>query len=215
MSVDCPSCDKTLKNERGMRLHHTKSHNERLPNTNCDNCGKGFYRKPSHKRDSMFCSEECMGEYRSNEYTGDGNPNYSDAMTQSQCENCGETIKHRQSVERTYCSYECMGKARTGGPHSRVDPDNVRYYGPNWQKQRRKRVVKDCGRCVVCGMTDSKHHEKVGTGLHVHHINSVSDEIEDVENPDWTKVNRIDNLVTLCWKDHQKWESIPLTPQYE
>ena len=41
----------------------------------CDNCGKEFYKKPSHITNFNYCCTECMGEHRKTLYRGQKNPN--------------------------------------------------------------------------------------------------------------------------------------------
>lgn len=189
----------------------------RTANTECDICGTEFYKRPKDKEktDSDFCSQECMAENRSNRYAGSKNPNYSGGMETTECENCGESFQHKKSVTRRYCDRKCMGEGYTGGPHSRVEEDNVRYYGPNWQAKRRQRVIEDCGRCVICGMSDSAHHKNIGTGLHVHHVKPIANYQNENGTVDWVEANKIENLITMCWKCHQKWEGVPVVPQNE
>lgn len=42
-SNECPSCSKSLSSSRGVRQHHSKVHNEPLPNRVCEICGDEFY----------------------------------------------------------------------------------------------------------------------------------------------------------------------------
>lgn len=42
----------------------------------CEVCEKEFKRQPSNISDHNFCSHECYGEYRSEEYTGKNNPSW-------------------------------------------------------------------------------------------------------------------------------------------
>jgi len=41
-STVCPTCDRDFSTERGMRVHHTTVHDERLPNRRCTDCGTAF-----------------------------------------------------------------------------------------------------------------------------------------------------------------------------
>jgi len=54
----CPTCDKELSSERGMRQHHTKVHENPLPNLVCKRCNESFYHP---KSDRTFCSS-CRGK---------------------------------------------------------------------------------------------------------------------------------------------------------
>jgi len=46
-STRCPTCDKKIKTEQGVRMHHTRTHDTRLDNRICDDCGKTFYDEKS------------------------------------------------------------------------------------------------------------------------------------------------------------------------
>lgn len=41
----------------------------------CDNCGKEFYKRPSHITNFNYCCMECLGEHRKTLYKGQKNPN--------------------------------------------------------------------------------------------------------------------------------------------
>lgn len=42
----------------------------------CDSCGSEIVRAPSMVGENNFCSTECMGEYRSNNWIGENHPNW-------------------------------------------------------------------------------------------------------------------------------------------
>jgi predicted HNH restriction endonuclease len=89
-----------------------------------------------------------------------------------------------------------------------------RYYGPNWQEQKEKRLEKDGDECVVCGMDAEEHIDKFNNAIHVHHIQPLrSFKAENgVYDIDYEEANKLENLITLCHKCHKKWEGVPLRP---
>jgi DEAD/DEAH box helicase domain-containing protein len=81
-----------------------------------------------------------------------------------------------------------------------VQPNN---YGPNWQKQRQKTLVRDSNRCRTCGA-----EARPGTGLHVHHIRPFREYgYVPGENDAYQLANDVDNLVTLCPSCHRQAEA--------
>jgi len=86
------------------------------------------------------------------------------------------------------------------------------YYGPNWPKQRRKRLDRDGWECVVCSVSNEEHKNRIGTSLHVHHIQPMR-EFKEENTVDYESANDVENLITLCQSCHNKWEGIPLRPQ--
>jgi len=90
-----------------------------------------------------------------------------------------------------------------------------RYYGSNWQEQKKKARTRDNFTCVKCGKTTKEHKRS----LDVHHVKSFSsftslDEDGD-QIIDWQKANTLDNLITICRQCHNKVNEIrePFTSQ--
>ena len=99
--MDCPTCGKSLTTERGMRQHHTKVHDEPLPNRTCKGCGTEFY-DPKSRRE--YC-ENCYSE------RGRENGNWKDAKERTECERCGSEFEYYPSnKDGVYCS-ECVERA--------------------------------------------------------------------------------------------------------
>ena len=71
MSHTCPTCGREFENRCGLGVHHSQSHDERLPNRECDLCDEPFY----CEYEKRYCSESCRNEAVS--YEGAANPNYS------------------------------------------------------------------------------------------------------------------------------------------
>lgn len=108
----------------------------------------------------------------------------------------------REIDVRTYYGEEA---ANWSGGHEK-------YYGPNWIKQREKRIEYDGAQCVVCGMDSEEHKEAVGHDLEVHHIQKLKS-FKTGDGTDYESANRLENLITMCRSCHAKWEGVPLKPQ--
>jgi hypothetical protein len=110
--MDCPTCGKSLSTERGMRQHHTKVHDDPLPNRECADCGDDFY-DPKARR--TYC-EDCYSE------SGEKNGNYSGAKETTECRLCGLEFEYYPSdKEGDYCS-ACVSEATTLLPNE-ATPD--------------------------------------------------------------------------------------------
>lgn len=84
-----------------MRQHHTKVHDEPLPNRSCSGCGTNFYDVKA-RRD--YC-DDC------NPNAGEYNGNWKDATEQASCERCGETFEYYPSDKKgVYCP-DCVSEA--------------------------------------------------------------------------------------------------------
>lgn len=77
-----------------------------------------------------------------------------------------------------------------------LDGEPVGDYGPNWEDQRERALIRDNYRCQECGTTAEEHYERHGMELHVHHIRPAR-EFTDAE-----RRNALENLVTLCTVCH-------------
>jgi hypothetical protein len=66
---DCSDSSKDFQSDATMRQHHTKVHDEKLPNCECDECEKEFFKKNGRRK---YC-DDC--KYDSH-YKGENNPNY-------------------------------------------------------------------------------------------------------------------------------------------
>lgn len=142
-----------------------------------------------------------------------------------------------QYTEKGLSAEEIAGKASTGKttifrwlrkhgievhPRDASGEDHYRwkggwdhYYGPDWNQQRQKRRERDDNKCVVCGLSNGEHKERTGKSLHVHHIQRKESFRDEEGEIDFERANRMENLITLCETCHNRWEGIPLRPQYE
>lgn len=98
---ECPTCDAVLTTKRGMRQHHTKVHEESLPNRTCKGCETEFY---DPRADRSFC-DDC------NPNAGEHNGNWKDAKEEASCRVCGEEFEYYPTdKDGVYCS-ECVERA--------------------------------------------------------------------------------------------------------
>lgn len=51
--IACPTCGDSFDNKHGMRIHHTKVHDEPLDNNVCNKCGESFY---DDRSDRTLCN---------------------------------------------------------------------------------------------------------------------------------------------------------------
>jgi 5-methylcytosine-specific restriction endonuclease McrA len=131
--MDCPTCGKTLSTERGMRQHHTKVHDDPLPNRTCADCGTEFY-DPKSRR--TYC-EDCYSQ------AGAKNGNYSSAKETTECEQCGDSFDYYPSnKDGVYCS-ECVEEADGLLPGERSSVAHVEV------------------ECEYCGETLERHPSRV------------------------------------------------------
>ncbi len=52
--MDCPTCNNELATEQGVRIHHTRVHDEPLPNRECKGCDSRFYDSQSRRK---YCDD--------------------------------------------------------------------------------------------------------------------------------------------------------------
>ncbi|EMA14567.1 MULTISPECIES: HNH endonuclease [Haloarcula] len=130
---DCPSCNRTFDSKRGLGVHHSSTHGERLPNRECDRCSDTFH----SEYEKRYCSGECRDAAVS--FSGADNPNYSDAKEETSCDNCGTTFEYYPSEkEGCYCP-DCVEDAEWRHTRQISGADN-----PNWSGGKLKL---DCSIC--------------------------------------------------------------------
>jgi len=99
--MDCPTCGKSLSSERGMRQHHTKVHDDPLPNRTCKGCGDDFY---DPKARLIYC-EECDPN------EGANNGNWKGGKERTACERCGSEFEYYPSNKKGVFCPECVRKS--------------------------------------------------------------------------------------------------------
>lgn len=112
--TECPTCGRTdFESERGVKLHHAQAHDESLARTEktCPVCGDSFTVDRSNADRRRCCSVECMGEWRSEQYSGEDHPRWEEYHTLT-CVVCGDgfTVPPSHTDDRATCSKECMAK---------------------------------------------------------------------------------------------------------
>lgn len=185
----CPTCGKDFETDRGMKIHHSRSHGESIASdeADCQVCGTTFdYYSSMQKGD--FCSYECSYTAREGENNPMKRPEVQEKNSRSQPEQeCpweGEPLPWADA---------CRGPrpSMTGENHPNWQGGSVYYYGPSWTEELRESVrERDDYTCQRCGF----HHDVLDETLNVHHrIPFREFGIERHE-----EANQPENLVSLC-----------------
>ena len=88
----CPTCGRVFDSRRGLGVHHSVVHDEKLPNRECAACGEKFHAE----YEKQYCSEECHDEAVS--YQGEANPHYQGGKETTGCEICGAEFEYYPSA---------------------------------------------------------------------------------------------------------------------
>lgn len=229
--VACPTCGETFGSEHGMKIHHTRSHGESIATVtfDCDYCGDPSekYKSKYKKADVHFCSDECHGNYRSE-----------DGRVTTTCDFCGSQIDLKKSVQQRhsthFCDLNCESKYKSrqisfecdncGSEGTKVKSRYDRFnrhfcspsclgelrqtttsniFGSNWSDAEDYVRQRDNGVCQQCGV------ERGERALDIHHITPRryylrwSDEYDCVSVED-SNVPR--NLISLCPSCHGEVE---------
>lgn len=92
--AECPTCEKLLATEAGMRQHHTKVHGKPLPNRQCTDCGSSFYDEKARRE---FC-DDC------NPNAGEQNGNWKGGKESETCRRCDDEFEYYPSEKKgVYC----------------------------------------------------------------------------------------------------------------
>jgi len=141
--VACPTCGDEFTSLRGMKIHHTKSHGESIAGrqTQCDECGKTFRAQGSHidEFEHNFCSEKCMGVWKSKNHVGENSPTWDGGDIELKCEFCGGAYKRvpARADSSRFCSRECRGEWRS---ENRSGDNN-----PSWNGGKVSIECEQCG----------------------------------------------------------------------
>ena len=114
---------------------------------------------------------------------------------------------HKHNIEMRTLSEAMYNRDVSGENHPRWRENSSYYYGTEWEEKREKAIQRDDEKCQLCGIHRDEHQDKHGSDLHVHHIKPAN-EFDMV-----SEAHSLDNLVTLCRSDHNRWEGIPLRPE--
>jgi len=223
--VECPTCGRDdFANENGMKTHHVQAHGESIAGREvvCSWCDSQItietYRAKNFEHN--FCGDECMGQWRSENKSGENAARYKGKVT-VECVECGDTKEvypsRAKKHDKHYCSGECQGKHLSDN-YSGEDSWHWKggrypYYGDNWSEQRLKTITRDQARCQDCGMTERENYDRFGRVMTVHHLNPRRNFVDEDGSFDQEAANEIENLITLCDKCHHRWEKFaPLRP---
>lgn len=143
---NCPTCSRSFDTRRGLGVHHSTVHEERLPNRTCDRCGDEFF----CNYDRRYCSDECHDEAVS--FEGESNPNFSGGKELSECAICDQEFEYYPSEkEGIYCP-ECVEDAAWRDPPVVTGSDSPRWSGG-----------KQTLTCDICGTPVQRHpHQLTG-----------------------------------------------------
>lgn len=144
----CPKCDDVFDTQRGLDVHHTRTHGERLANRACSHCGEEFYCSYQKK----YCSERCriLGV----SYAGENNPNYQGKKAKSCCELCGARFEYYPSEKvgryvGRYCS-DCIETEQWRSIPKLEGPNHHRWNGGKQQFS-----------CTICDESVTRYPSEV------------------------------------------------------
>ncbi len=106
--VPCPTCERKFTSQKGVRLHHAKSHGEILrDHRDCERCGERF-EVPTGNLRQTYCSPACVAA--DNLPSGEEHPRYATVIVP--CEHCAANIERQpnelERSENQFCSRECV-----------------------------------------------------------------------------------------------------------
>lgn len=171
--MECPTCEKILSTERGMRQHHTKVHGKPLPNRTCTGCKTEFYDPKARRK---FC-ENC------NPNAGEHNGNWRDEKEAAECKRCGVEFEYYPSnKEGVYCS-TCVEESDEflGVPYYEVH-----------DIERTKKVCEFCGRIIDVLQSRADRYPVRFCSLNCHALSLSEPETvaENVYRGKWYKIRQ-------------------------
>lgn len=178
----------------------------------CVVCGKVVQRYQDYidkNNGNVTCGKKCFAIYKRHITRGKLRVRRANAI----CLNCGKgldrTVTHVARYPKSFCDLKCMGKWRAkSGVTSGSNNGHWRggwqsYYGPNWDRQRRRARQRDNHTCRHCGYKRKKGEK----ALDVHHIRAFREfGYTPSENENYRQANKLTNLITLCSSCHKKAE---------
>lgn len=141
----CPTCNDSFETRRGLGVHHSSVHNERLPNRACECCGSEFYADYQKK----YCSDDCRSESVS--FEGSSNPNYRGGKTETECELCDTAFEYYPSDKQGLYCEDCVEKADWRDLPA-IDGEN----NPHWNGGTR------AVDCEICGDSVERYPSEIG-----------------------------------------------------
>lgn len=165
----------------------------------CIYCGKEFVKRKKDTRQQDFCSKECKS---------------ASVRVDCTCKQCGKEFtltigKINNGQKGVFCSNKCQGEWMsnnlTGENSTRWRGGTVRYYGPDWERQRDIARKRDNYTCQDCGITEKEFGKK----LEVHHKKPFkSFGYIPIKNDNHKQANDLSNLITLCIPCHKRAEKL-------
>jgi hypothetical protein len=157
------------------------------------------------ERDDRTPNEKLLASIRAVAETVDGVPSQTDYHEHGEH---GVSVLQRRFGSWSQAVKEAGYEPRTVGPACGEENPAWAggygdYYGPNWNTQRERALERDGHECAACGCSEQEHREEWGAGLEVHHIRPAR--LFD----DFERMNRLENLVTLCMPCHHRYERLP------
>ena len=198
----------------------------------CAWCGDLVSLIPSHidRSERHFCKAEngdrisdCYRMWLSENRSGEDNSLWDGGAVSVECAWCGESKRvNRYNADRSEyhfcpaddgtghseCRREWLSKNWRGEDSPVWNGGSAIYYGPNWDRQRLRTIIRDAGRCVGCSKPATEQFETHGYGFHVHHIRPLKTFlfINADYDRDWESANALSNLVTCCTSCHNDFE---------
>jgi len=181
--VECPKCDYSSDDKRGVATHWRHNHSGMLPwmKTECDQCGKIFKKQESQQKSSKndFCSRECNNKWLSENATGPRSNLWNGGNETVSCSWCGKSFERKPSHvgNRNFCSQDCHGKWQSEnntGDNNPAWTGGANYYlairklidNKTWEESREICRERHDYECALCGIHQSELERK----LDVHHI---------------------------------------------
>jgi 5-methylcytosine-specific restriction endonuclease McrA len=141
---DCPTCGETFDSRRGLGVHHSRLHDEQLPNRECGRCGSQFYSDYEKK----YCSSECRDQAVS--FVGSENPNYDGGKETTDCVVCNSEFEFYPSEKPgLYCPM-CVENESWRDPPTLEGEQHPQWNGGKLELD-----------CAVCGSTIERYPSHV------------------------------------------------------
>lgn len=168
----CPSCDAQFETARGLGVHHTQVHGERLPNRTCAFCDADFHSGYEKK----YCSSECLDAAKP--FEGASNPNYQDKQETTKCKICESEFSYYPSEKvGIYCP-ECVTTEDW-----QSTPDVTGENNPQWNGGKEEVT------CVICGEVDLRYPSNIAENASVCSESCrqewLSEHFEGANHPNW------------------------------
>lgn len=168
--------------------------------TPCPTCGKDVTYYASFPR--KYCSKKCAGQSIVHNIPGFAPV----PRTTYHCEQCGKEFEGYEGNgnRNRFCSLKCFGawqrdtKWQAAENHPNWRGGKEPYYGPTWDAARKAARARDNYTCQDCGITEAE----LGKALDVHHLVRFG----DFGRHRHEEANRLDNLVSLCYRCHTRRE---------